>query len=223
VQLASRGAHVLVHYHSDRAGAEQVLSRCTAGELLTGDLSTSAGVATFIESFGTRPIDILVNNAGSLIERKNVLELDQALWERVLMLNLTSAFLIARAVLSGMVERKRGAIVNVGSVAARNGGGLGSVAYATAKGGIATMTRGMAREFGPHGIRVNAVAPGIIDTNYHKSFSTEPMLEAARASTPLGRLGTSEEIASAITFLCSGDAGFVHGEVVEIDGGFWMA
>jgi 3-oxoacyl-[acyl-carrier protein] reductase len=137
-------------------------------------------------------------------------------------LNLDSAFFLAQTVLRGMVERKRGFIVNVSSVAARNGGGLGALAYATAKAALSTMTKGLAKEFAPLGIRVNAVSPGTIDTNYHRTFSTEQILNGVKSATPMGRLGTSEEIADVIVFLCSPAARFMQGQVVEVNGGFLM-
>ena len=177
-----------------------------------------------IEAVGRldRPIDLLVNNAGSLIRRTPVLEFGEELWDQVLTLNLTSAFFIAQAVLRGMAERKSGVIVNVSSVGARTGGGIGALAYCAAKGAINTMTRGLAKEFGPHGIRVNAVSPGTVDTNYHRNFSTPAGLQSVAAATPLGRIGDAREIGEVIIFLCSAAASFIHGEIIEINGGFFM-
>jgi 3-oxoacyl-[acyl-carrier protein] reductase len=192
-------------------------------ELVQADLTTEEGTRTLSQFAEGKPIDILVNNAGSLIARTKVLDFTPELWEKVMMLNLTSAFFISQAVLKGMAQRKRGFIVNVSSVAARFGGGLGALAYATAKGAISTMTKGLAREFAPLNIRVNAVSPGTVDTNYHRSFSTPDGLDSVRASTPVGRLGAPEEIADAIVFLCSDQASFIHGQVIEINGGFLMA
>ncbi len=227
-RFARGGAHVIVHYCSAREAAQKVLERiCAAGgtgELVQADLSSSEGVYRFIDLVKAigRPIDILVNNAGSLIERTRLLDFTDELWHRVFMLNFHSAFLITRALVPGMMERKRGFVVNISSVAARNGGGLGAMAYASAKGALSVMTKGLAKELAPHGIRVNAVSPGTIDTNYHRTFSTEKMLDGVRAATPMGRLGTSEEVAGAIAFLCSEDAAFIQGQVIEVNGGFLM-
>ena len=225
--LARHGAYVIVHFNSRRAEAEAILSEIHAqganGEIVQADLGTSAGSRSLAAFAGDRPIDILVNNAGSLVARTRVLDFTQDLWERVMMLNLTSAFFLAQAVLRGMAERRRGYIVNISSVAARTGGGLGALAYSSAKAAVSTMTKGLTKEFAPQGIRVNCVSPGTIDTDYHKTFSTPEGLDAVRAATPAGRLGTSEEVADAVVFLCSDQASFLHGQVIEVNGGFLMA
>ena len=224
--FAAEGANVLVHYNSRETDAkavlEQVRARGAEGELLHADLSNMDGVHSLVEAIAGRRIDILINNAGSLIKRTRVLEFTEELWDQVMTLNLTSAFFIAKAVLPGMVERKSGCVVNISSVAARNGGGLGAIAYASSKGALSTMTKGMAKEFAPQGIRVNAVSPGTIDTNFHRAFSTEQMLSGVKAATPAGRLGSSEETADVIVFLCTEGARFIHGQVIEVNGGFLM-
>jgi len=227
IALARQGANVLIHYNSKQTEADAVLKKVRAqgvtAELVQADLTTAKGTEKLARFAEGKAIDILVNNAGSLIARTRVLDFTPELWERVMMLNLTSAFFVSQAVLKGMAARKRGFIVNVSSVAARFGGGLGALAYSTAKGAISTMTKGLSREFAPQNIRVNAVSPGTVDTNYHQSFSTPEALDGVRAATPVGRLGTPEEIADAIVFLCSDQASFIHGQVIEINGGFLMA
>lgn len=226
IALAKHGAYVIVHFNSQRAEAEAILSEVRAhgadGEIIQADLSTAAGSHALAAFAKGRAIDILVNNAGSLVARTRVLDFTEDLWERVIMLNLTSAFFLAQAVLHGMAERKRGYIVNISSVAARFGGGLGALAYSSAKAAVSTMTKGLTKEFAPLGIRVNCVSPGTIDTGYHKTFSTPEGLDSVRAATPAGRLGTPEEIADAVVFLCSEQASFIHGQVIEINGGFLM-
>ena len=227
--LAAHGAIVLIHYRSNLEGAQEVCSRIHAagGEasLFPGELSCPEGVSYFIGQIKSleRPIDILVNNAGTLVRRTGILDFSEGLWDEVITLNLKSAFFISQAVVHGMIKRGRGYIVNVSSLAATMGGGIGASVYATAKGGLSTMTKAFAREFAPCGIRVNAVSPGVIDTNYHRRFSTLEGLEAVKLATPAGRIGTSKETADVILFLCSDAARFIHGQVIEVTGGYWMA
>ena len=121
-----------------------------------------------------------------------------------------------------MMERKTGAIVNVSSIAGRNGGALGSAHYSTAKGGLITFTKGLAKELGPHGVRVNAVSPGVIDTPFHQQFSTPEMMKAYIGMIPLGRIGTPTEVGKVIAFLASDGASFLAGETIEINGGMLM-
>lgn len=226
--LGTRGAFTLIHYNKGAEEANQLLKKLRdaggEGKILQSDLSCSEGIRKFTHALGQsgRPIDILINNAGSLVKRTPFLEFTEELWNEVFTLNLTSAVLIAQACLRGMVERKKGIIVNISSVAARFGGGIGAIAYSSAKGGLSVMTKGLAREFAPHGIRINAVSPGTIDTDYHRQFSTSQALEAVAAATPMRRLGTSEDVADAVAFLCSEDARFIQGQVIEVNGGFLM-
>ncbi len=227
VALAEKHASILVHYNSNEAGAREVQSKIRACgsdcELFQSDLSSIEGVHSLLKQVEGRPIDMLINNAGSLIQRAGVMEMTEDLWERVFMLNMTSAFFIAKAVLPGMVERHGGVIVNLSSVAARFGGGVGALAYASSKAAISTMTKGLAKEFAPQGIRVNAISPGTIDTGYHQAFSTPQMLDGVRAGKPAVRIGGADEVADAIVFLCSRAARFIHGQVIEVNGGFLMA
>ena len=167
-------------------------------------------------------IDILVNNAGDLFARTPLPEMTEEYWDRIMDLNLKSVFLCIKAVWQEMAARKRGIIVNITSVAARNGGGPGAAAYAAAKGGLVTYTKGMARELAPHGIRVNAVAPGVIATPYHDKYSSAEQLEKFRAMTPVNRIGASEEIADVIAFLACDESRFMIGENVEVNGGILM-
>lgn len=226
VALARCGAHVIVHYNAQQAEAEGVLQQVRAagsdGETVQADLSTREGTESLCAFARSRSIDILVNNAGSLVERTRVLQFTHELWEKVMMLNLTSAFFLSQAVLGGMAERKRGVIINMSSVAARFGGGLGALAYSSAKAAVSTMTKGLTKEFASQGIRVNCISPGTIDTGYHRAFSTAEGLDGVRAATPIGRLGTAEEIADMVVFLASDRSTFLHGQVIEINGGFFM-
>jgi 3-oxoacyl-[acyl-carrier protein] reductase len=137
-------------------------------------------------------------------------------------LNLKSAVICSQAVAPGMIERKQGAIINITSIAARNGGGPGAGPYATAKAGLIAFTKSLAKELAPHGVRVNAVSPGVIDTPFHKVFSTPEMMANFVKGIPLGRVGKPPEIASIIAFLASEAAGYVVGETIEVNGGQLM-
>lgn len=225
--LAAVGANVVVHYNSQQDEALAVLDKIRAagseGDIVKADLSTQHGTDSLCRFVGRHQIDILINNAGSLVQRTRVLDFTPELWEKVMMLNLTSAFFLSQAVLRGMVERHSGVIINMSSVAARFGGGLGALAYSSAKAAVSTMTKGLTKEFGPQGIRVNCISPGTVDTGYHRTFSTAEGLDSVRAATPVGRLGTSEEIADLVVFLASDHATFIQGQTIEINGGFFMA
>jgi len=168
------------------------------------------------------PVDILVNNAGSMLERKPLLEMSEQLWDGVLNVNLKSAFICSQAVAQGMIQRKRGSIVNIVSIAGRNGGGPGAGAYSTSKGGLIPLTKSLARELGNQNVRVNAVSPGVIDTPFHEVFSTPEMIRNFVAGIPMARVGTSVEVAHAIAFLASDAASYITGEIIEVNGGQLM-
>jgi 3-oxoacyl-[acyl-carrier protein] reductase len=167
-------------------------------------------------------IDALVNNAGSLLERKTLFDISDEFWQQVFDVNLNSAFWTTQAAARHMAERGSGAIINVSSIAARNGGGPGAIPYASAKGAVTTMTKGLARELIGRGVRVNAVNPGVILTPFHERFSTPERIRAMVTTIPQGRAGQAEEIAGAIVFLASDAASHVIGESIEINGGMLM-
>lgn len=225
--FAKEQAALTLHYGMDRGGAEQTAEQCRAHgavvDLVGAELTTIEGVHGFCEALRGRSFDVLINNAGSLIGRKKLTEMPGEHWERTVMLNLSSVFYITQAVVGHMIEQKRGWIVNLGSIAGRNGGGPGAIAYATCKGAVSTLTKGMAKEFAPSGIQVNCVSPGTITTNFHEVFSTPQMLEAMRATAASGRLGTSEETADVIYYLCSPQAAYIHGQTIEVNGGMYFA
>src|SRR5207302_6179560 len=226
--LAGAGADVAIHYGSSRNEAEEtaraVESQGRRGFVVQEDFRdpTAAGkaVEAAVNALGA-PIDILVNNAGSLVGRSAVEEMDAELWQEVIALNLSSVFFAIKAALPYLRSGAR--IVNVSSVAARHGGGPGAFAYAAAKGGVMTLTRGLAKELASRNIRVNAIAPGVIETPFHDKFSTPELLETFRKGIPLGRLGTSEECAGAVLYLVSPLASYVTGQSIDINGGQWFA
>jgi len=137
-------------------------------------------------------------------------------------LNFKSVLLCSQAVAPEMADRRRGVIINVGSIAGHHGGGPGAAVYAAAKAGVMCLTKGLAKELAPHGVRVNGVAPGVIDTPFHERMSTPELLQQFVKTIPLGRLGTSEECGRVIAFLASDAASYIHGETIEINGGQLM-
>jgi 3-oxoacyl-[acyl-carrier protein] reductase len=223
--FADLGAKVAIGYHGNQAGAEKVRAEIGGGAIaIRADVRKSAEIRTLVESVTKQlgPIDILVNNAGSLVERQKILEVTEERWNDIMALNLTSAVLCSQAVAQSMIERKSGAIINIVSIAGRNGGGPGAGAYATAKGGMITFTKSLAKELAPHGVRVNAVSPGVIATPFHEVFSTPEMIKNFVAGIPMGRTGTSHECATVIAFLASNAAAYVAGETIEVNGGQLM-
>jgi 3-oxoacyl-[acyl-carrier protein] reductase len=227
--LARDGRRVVVHYNASEAEAREVAEGISSsgGEamLVGGDVSDSGEVERMVGEIEDRygRLDVLVNNAGSLVERRGLAEMTEDLWERVMDVNLKSVFLCSRAVLPMMKRRSAGRIVNVTSVAARNGGGPGSVAYATAKGGVSTLTRAMAKELVSENILVNGVAPGIINTPFHDRFTPPEVREGFKNAIPIGREGTPEETASVVAFLVSPAANYLVGEIIEVNGGQLMS
>ena len=226
VGLARNGvSRLIVHYNSHRQGAEETLAAArgagAAGELLQADLGTVEGLRSFLSELKSRgtEVDILVNNAGSLVKRAGLLEYTEELFDEVMNLNVKSAYLISQAVVPGMIRRGGGIIVNLSSIAGRNGGGPGATVYSAAKAAVTCITKGMARELAPKGIRVNAVSPGTVDNYFHQKFSTREILDSVVKMTPAGRLSTNEDVSDVILFLCSDAARYVHGQTIEVNGG----
>lgn len=228
ITLAKEGYKVAVHYNRSEDEARQIVEEIESSEsealLVGGDVSDAGEVNRMAgeidDHFGR--LDILVNNAGALIKRSRLEEITEDLWDSVMSVNLKSVYLCSRAVLPFMKRQGGGKIVNVTSIAARTGGGPGSIAYAASKGGVSTLTRGMAKELISDGIVVNAVAPGFITTPFHDQFTPDDVREQITGSIPAGREGTPEEIASAIAYLVSPQADYLVGEIIEINGGRLM-
>jgi 3-oxoacyl-[acyl-carrier protein] reductase len=217
------GAKVAIGYFHNRKGAEQVRAK-TGALAIQADVRDEAALRAMVAKAADElgPVDILVNNAGSLVERMKLVEITADRWNNVFNLNTTSAVLCSQAVAPSMIERKRGVIINIVSIAGRNGGGPGAGAYAAAKAALISFTKSMAKELAPFGIRVNAVSPGVIDTPFHEVFSTPEMIKGFVSQIPMGRTGRSEECATAIAFLASDAASYIAGETVEINGGQLM-
>ena len=229
VELAAGGRRVVVHYNASEDEAQDVVREIegSGGEasLVGGDVSDADEVGRMVGEIQDRygRLDVLVNNAGSLIERRKLSGMTEDLWDRVMDVNLKSVYLVSLAVLPLMKRRGRGRIINMTSVAARNGGGPGSVAYATAKGGVSTLTRAMAKELVSENILVNGVAPGVITTPFHDRFTPPDVRENLKNTIPMGREGTPAETAGVVAFLASPAADYLVGEIIEVNGGQLMS
>jgi len=222
------GASVALTYNKNEAGAEAAVAAISASSqralAIQVDVTKDGEIARMVREVeeGLGPVDILINNAGSLVVRLKTLDLTESRWDEVMNLNATSAFFAAKAVIPKMLEKGSGVIVNVTSIAGRNGGAPGSIHYSSAKAAILTMTKGLAKEFATQGIRVNAVSPGVIDTPYHETFTTSETMDNLRKAIPMGREGRPDEVASVIAFLASDAASYLCGETIEINGGLLM-
>ncbi|WP_088833061.1 SDR family NAD(P)-dependent oxidoreductase [Paenibacillus tyrfis] len=224
--MASKGAKVVVNYNSNEKGATETLTaiRELGGECIAiqADLTkkdqVEAMVQEVISVYGA--IHILVNNAGGGIKQSTFMNMTEELWEETYALNVKSVLLCSQAVLKDMLPRKGGKIINVSSAAARIGGAGESIHYASTKGAVNTMTVGMSREFIEHGIIVNGVAPGMVETSFYDKFAPdENRLERFVASVPMKRAATPEEIAEVICFLASDAANYILGETITVSGG----
>ena len=227
-QLGALGAHVAVHYHSSEAPAEKVVNAiCDAGGnafALKADSRTSE-TQQLVDDAAERlgGLDLLINNAGDMMGRVGLDEMDDDQYDRVMDLNARSVIMASRAALPHFRRAGGGNIIHTTSIAARNGGGGGAGLYASAKGFVSTITRNMAKELAGDNIRVNAVAPGTIATDFHERHSSDAHLAAARASIPMGRLGTAEECVGAYVFLATDTlSGYVTGQIIEVNGGQLM-
>ncbi len=233
-ELAAAGCDVFVHYRSSRAEALALCGELSVAGVRAGsgagDLTQAAECGRVVEEAAAflGSIDVLVNNAGSLVARRKFEEADDAFWSEVLRLNLDSARWVTHAALPHLVDaaasRGGASIVNLSSVAGQHGGGPGAIAYATAKGALLTLTRGLASEYAPKGVRVNAVTPGLIlGSAFHAQHTPEDMQRKIIAGIPLGRAGTTEDVARAVAFLASEFDGFITGATIDINGGVYLA
>lgn len=227
--LAADGADVAVHFYSNEAGAQEAAQAITAlgrrAAVFQGDLTKSADVTRVVRSadahFGR--VDVLVNNAGGILGRHSLVDMPEAFFHDVMNVNALTTFLCCQAVAPGMIARHQGAIINLTSLAAHNGGGPGASVYSAAKAAVLALTKAYAKELAPHGIRVNAVSPGLIGgTPFHKTFTSPEAFAATIKTIPLGRAGEPDDVAKVIVFLAGDAASFVAGETIEINGGMYV-
>ena len=227
VALARDGADVGVNFLDDAERAERVANQIrrlgrravTVQADVAQAASVEAMVAAVVDALG--PPEVLVNNAG-VFPRASFLELQEREWDHVLGVNLKGSFLCAQAVARALVAGDRpGAIVNISSSAVR--GDARGVHYSASKAGVVGLTRAMALALAPHRIRVNAIAPGLTDTQQPRYGNTEDQLAVRAREIPLGRMAQPEEIARVAVFLATSDACWITGELIHVNGGFYMA
>jgi 3-oxoacyl-[acyl-carrier protein] reductase len=228
LKLAAAGARVCINYFNNELQAQETLQliRDAGNEAIAvqGDMTSSEDVKRVVSACTSaygEVVHVLVNVAGGLVGRKLLPDLDEEFWDYVIDLNLKSVYLVTKEVVPHMSEG--GAIINFASQAARDGGGFGAMAYATAKGGVLTFTRGLAKELGPKGIRTNCVSPGMINTTFHDTFTKPEVRTNVAAVTPLRREGRADEVGDLVLFLASDASSFINGESIEINGGTYFA
>ena len=222
-RFAREGHRVALHCHERRAEADALCASLAAGGCsvmaVQGDVADEADVdrlfAQVRERFG--PVDVLVNNAGIAPPEQLLTDCTAALWDRVFAVNVRGAFLCCRAALPDMIRKKRGSIVNVSSVWGVVGGSC-ETPYSASKAALIGLTRALAKEVGPSGVRVNCVAPGVIDTDMMAAFTAEDKAALAE-ETPVGRLGSADEVAQLLVFLAGESAGYITGQVFGVNGG----
>ena len=226
-KLAGAGAKVCINYFSDDTKAQETLQaiKAAGGNAIAvqGDMTKSADVKKLVETcvaaFGN-DIHILVNVAGGLVARKLLADMDETFWDTVMNVNVKSAFLVTQAVVPHMPSGS--AVVNFSSQAARDGGGFGAMAYSSAKGAVLTFTKGLAKELGPKGIRVNCISPGMINTTFHNTFTKDEVRKNVAAATPLRREGEAREVGDLALYLSSDASSFITGASIEINGGTYF-
>lgn len=224
LKFGEAGAKVVVNYCNNKeqgdAVVAEIVSKGGSAVAVAGDMTKSADVDKLIEAalsaFGPG-IHTLVNNVGGLVARKPMAEMDETFFNHVLQLNITSTFMATKAAVAHMTAGS--AIVNLASLAGRDGGGGGAAAYATSKGAVMTFTRATAKEFGPAGIRANCVCPGMISTTFHDQFTNDAIRKNVAAGTPLKREGGASEVADLVFYLASSESSFMTGTSIDINGG----
>jgi 3-oxoacyl-[acyl-carrier protein] reductase len=222
--FANCGAAVAIHFSTNAEAATALAAEIGAAAVVSGDLRERGAAADIVgraaEKLGG--LDTLVNNAGSIVGRTPLHAYDDAIYDDVMALNVRSVAESARAAHAYLAKSDAASIVNLGSIAGRNGGAPGSGLYAASKAAVHSLTRSMAKEFAPAGIRVNAVSPGVIETPFHAATPAE-MLDTMRRTIPLARLGRAEDCCYPVLFLASPIlAAYVTGQILDVNGGQFM-
>ncbi|MFT3997930.1 MAG: SDR family oxidoreductase [Asticcacaulis sp.] len=228
LRLAQAGANVVINYNANEATAAETLAAAKAAGAqaiavkadVTDPAAVDALVAATVEAFGP-DIHGLVNVAGGMVARKTIDLMDLAFFEHVMRLNVSSTFLATKAVVPHM--QSGAAIVNLSSLAGRDGGGPGASAYASSKAAVMAFTRGMAKELGPKGIRVNALCPGLIGTSFHDTFSTLEGRAKVVGGTPLRREGAPDDVADCVAYLLGEGSAFLTGVCLDVNGGLFFS
>lgn len=224
----AQGANVAIHYFSSANTANELvqlaISKKVKAVAIKGDLTKDADANNAVKETVTAlgGLDILINNAGSLVARNLLEDMQTDFWHKVMDINLTSMMLVTRAAEPYLSKKENSSIVNLASLAGRKGGHPGSLAYATSKGAILTFTRALATEFGSKGIRVNAVAPGLIlGTLFHDTHTTKESAAKTISGIPIERAGNPDDVARAVLYLASEFDGFITGATLDINGGVY--
>jgi 3-oxoacyl-[acyl-carrier protein] reductase len=228
LKLAKEGANVVVNFMNSEDDAKQTKKEIenAGGQclLVKGDMTKWEDAQKLVREATSKygsEIHVLVNVAGGLFGRKPIEEQDEDWFDLVMNVNLKSVFFVTKAAVAHMPAGS--AIINFSSQAGRDGGGGGASLYATAKGAVITYTRALAKEFGPRGIRVNAVAPGMIATSFHDKFTKPEIRTAVANSTPLRRQGEAKEVADLVIYLASDESSFITGTNIDINGGTYFS
>jgi len=228
LKLAEQGAAVAVNYYDNADDAEETVKKIKAAGgkavAIQGDMTKFTDAVRLVaearNAFGEK-IDILVNVAGGLMGRHPIVEMEESFWDAVMNVNLKSVFFVTKATIPFLSDGA--SIINFSTQAVHDGGGPGAIAYASAKAGVLTFTRGLAKELAPKKVRVNAVSPGMINTTFHNTFTKPEVRQKVAGMTPLGREGEAYEVADLVIFLASGKSSFINGETIQINGGIFFA
>jgi 3-oxoacyl-[acyl-carrier protein] reductase len=230
-ELVDQGADVAIHYYTSKKKAEQLSQEAqkqgVSAFAVRGDLTCESDVVSMMETIGKRfgSLDVLVNNTGDIVDRQTLEGMELDFYRKVMAVNMESMMLVTREALPLLKNNPDGSsIVNLSSLAGRKGGGDGAVVYAAAKGAILTWTRSLSTELAPYGIRINAVAPGLIlGSRFHELHTPDESQKKIISGIPLKRAGQCQDVARVVAFLASETNGFVTGATIDINGGVYVA